>query len=268
MKFKKVLDEVNFTIDSILIFESIISSAAIFLVFYLVLMLVNLDRILAVIPAVAYLIYAILMNLKTSKVKKVEEKFPELNEKFRTIADNYNIDNPVVEELCKEVLRDLKKVTMSSFFRVSRTTLKLFGIMVLCFLIVLFSAIDFQLFDFNVVIEEDKSTLRIGDGSANGTTDESTASSGSGLDDIYGDESIADIGNEQINLEITSLSFELSDIRSEDDIPDDDFEETFPDSVSMLRACDDPPCNLEDKIPVENQELVKSYFIKLSEVEE
>ena len=44
----------------------------------------------------------------------------------------------------------------------------------------------------------------------------------------------------------------------------EEFTEKFPDEVNMLQDCDSD-CILRNNIPIEQQELVKNYFIKLAE---
>ena len=81
---------------------------------------------------------------------------------------------------------------------------------------------------------------------------------------LFGEESIAALGSEQLSIEMRSLSFELTNIRKETELPDDNFEQKFPELVDVLQDCDSD-CVLKNNVPVEQQNLVRNYFIKLAE---
>ncbi|MFH1642225.1 MAG: hypothetical protein ABIC04_04965 [Nanoarchaeota archaeon] len=265
--FKTAITEIYTSLNSILIFEDLLSGVLIFLIGYILLLLFNLNVFYSILPAVIYLVYEISKhlnkNLNNDKLKIVEDVYPNLNEKIRTAADNTYMENPVTDELQSEVLKDLRNVRLSSFFSTKKTTYKLFACIIICFLIVIVALLNFKLADFGIKFKKDPGYLT--GGFSNESSDSDIASAGSaGSDNIFGEESVATLGSEQLNIELNSLSFELTNVRKETDIPISDFEQSFPDEVEMLQNCDSD-CVLENDIPVDQQELVKKYFIKLAE---
>ncbi|MEA2036511.1 MAG: hypothetical protein U9O94_03320, partial [Nanoarchaeota archaeon] len=111
--FRKVLKEVNLIVDGVMAFDIILTSALIFLICYLGLMLVKLNPWYGLFPTLAYLIFLLYIDINTNKFKLVENKYAPLYEKLRTSADNINLENEVVDELQKEVISDLGNVRVS-----------------------------------------------------------------------------------------------------------------------------------------------------------
>ncbi|MFH2027583.1 MAG: hypothetical protein ABIJ08_00455 [Nanoarchaeota archaeon] len=265
--FKKAIFEIYKTFDLLLIFDSVLTAAIVFLSCFLIFMLIGVNVLYSAIVAVIYLGYSISVNLskkvKDKKLILVEEVYPDLNEKLRTAADNDSLENPVVEELQQEVIHDLKKVGISSFFSMKKATYKIFIAFIICFLIVLAALLNFRLPDFTTTIQ--KAPKLLFGGASDETSDSDIPSAGvSGSEDIFGEESIAKLGQEQLSIELKSLSFELTNVRKEIDIPDETFEEKFPGEVDLEQECD-ADCVLKNNIPIEQQDLVKDYFIKLAE---
>ncbi|HJO01961.1 MAG TPA: hypothetical protein QF458_03500, partial [Candidatus Woesearchaeota archaeon] len=76
--------------------------------------------------------------------------------------------------------------------------------------------------------------------------------------DIYGDSQLAVLGEKQIDIRIRPVNYEIS-VREEGDVEQKQFDEIFPKEVAVEQAS-----AFEERIPEEQQELVKSYFNKLA----
>ena len=263
--FKKAVEEIYLELNKLILFDDIVTSFLIFLGIFAFLIITNISPILALIPAAAYLAIRTSADIKKkrNKVLLIEKNYPELDEKLRTAVDNIQQDNPVVDELKEEVYDGLKKVQTASFISIKKTSYKLGGVVLLCFLILFLAVSNMELIDFDKLLIPIREGYAIGEDSGNATT--SPFSSGRGdPDDIFGEESIAELGDDMLNIEITLGGVEPTFIRSEEEIPDEDFEETFVGEVDLVAACREPPCVFENDIPVDEQELVKNYFIELS----
>jgi len=262
--FRKGLDEIYMELGKLRLFDHILDSLLIFLGIFILLMVTNISSMFAFIPGIAYGWYKIHNDMikKRDRVLWVEDKYPELDEKLRTAVDNIKLENPVVEELQDELYQDLKKVQVASFLDTKRTSLKLVGIVVLCFLILIFALFGIEFIDFNDAVVK----MREYAGGGYGTGNSSLNPFSTGMaenENLFGNESVADIGNEVIDLEIELSGIEPTFIRSEEDASDE-FEESFPSDVDLVAACREPPCIFENDIPIDQQELVKNYFIELS----
>jgi len=137
--FKPVLDEVNDVLNKLLFFNEILTSFIIFLACFLLLdffVIEGVDQFYAIIPAVGYLVVALAMKLRKSKVFMVEKQYKHLDERLRTAEDNLSEDNEIVRNLHAEIIGKLKSVEVGSFFQSSKTLAKVSISVVLCFLII------------------------------------------------------------------------------------------------------------------------------------
>ena len=253
--FINVIKEIDRTLNMVFVFSSILNAAIFFLSVYLLLSIVNLYPILALIPAAVYFALRLYSRLKMDKRKIVESKYEPLKEKLRTAADNIKEDNPVINELEEEVVHDLKNVGLSSFIQTKEVSYMLFATISLSFTIVLVTTMNLYIIDLNeflstTIPEYLKGIPKLADGSLLGEINESN--------DIYGDSQLAVLGNEQIDIRISPVNYEVS-VRGEGDVEQKQFDEIFPSDVDVEQAS-----SFEENIAEEQQELVKKYFDKLA----
>ncbi|MCP3682472.1 MAG: hypothetical protein GY861_07245 [bacterium] len=264
--FRDVVKEITIELDKIMIFDVLLNTILVFLIFYFALSFFRIAWYSFVITAV-YLIVALLVKLTHHKLFIVEEKCPELREKLRTASDNIRLENPVVNELHSEVMNDMKNVQESVFFSDKETYLKSFVVLILCFLIVFFAPIysKWNIMPAGDIIE----TIKTDGVGALMESDESEYDPmGAGgyelsgtakiAGDIYGAESIALLGEEEISLEVRPSGYEIN-IRDIKEVEERDFTDTYPKEVFAVSAE-----AYEENIPVEEQDLVKNYFKELA----
>jgi len=238
-----------------MIFEIIINSAIFFLVIYFLLSLINLFPIMALIPTIIYSGMKLREKSRSDKRKIVESKYEPLKEKLRTAADNVKEENPVINELEEEVVHDLKHVGLSSFIQTRKISYKIFVTILLSFAIVFATTLNFYIVDVSKFLEGipgmlEKFDPRRAENILLGDVNES--------DDIYGDSKLAVLGNKQIDIRIKPVNYEVN-VREEGDFEQKQFDEIFPSDVRVEQAS-----AFEERIPEEQQELVKSYFNKLA----
>ena len=253
--FIKVIREVDKTLNFFIVFDTILNTVIFFLIAYFLLSLVNLFPILALIPSAIYFAMRFCLSSKSDKRKAVESKYEPLKEKLRTAADNITKENPVVNELEEEVVYDLKHVCLSSFIQTKEVSYKLFAVILLSFAIVLATTMNLYIVDLNKFLSNVPDMLknidpRRADNIALGDINES--------EDIYGDSKLAILGNEEIDIRINPVNYEVN-VREEGDVEQKQFDEIFPKEVMVEQAS-----AFEERIPEEEQELVKKYFNKLA----
>jgi hypothetical protein len=256
--FRKVLKEVNVIVDEVMAFDIILTSVLIFLGFYLALMLININPWYSLFPTLGYLSFLLYIDLNTNKYKIVEDKYAPLYEKLRTAADNVDMENEIIDELEHQVVTDLRNVRVSSFVKVKRVSYKVLGSVLLCLAILFASMYDINFGDLDIALDKMRDIVSGGVGEGEGIGDALVAGLGEGEGDIYGEESIAKIGMEQLEIKIKQPSIEI--IGSEFyEVPEKEFEETFPDEIFAISSG-----SYEERITIENQKLVKDYFKELS----
>ena len=178
---------------------------------------------------------------------------PSLNEKIRTSVDNIYKENPVVDELRNEVATEMKQVDYASFFKEKRTSFKILAIIFLCFTLIFLARYDV---DLKLNFERVFGFIEGGFGNETGLVgDIISATTGAPDEDIFGDESLAELGREEMTVNINRVGYEIN----MDDVKDPskkDFEQSlFPEDIGLEEA------EVYNKdILKENQELVKNYF--------
>lgn len=253
--FKKVLREINFSLDYILLFDSIISSVMIFLLSFLILSAFNISKLFGILPAVIYFIVESYIRFSKDKARIVEEKYPELNELLRTAEDNIALENPIINELQSEIVSKLRNVRLSAFLNTKRFSYKIFLCIILSFI-----TISFSIFGINVSLISpliDNIQLFGGNkslGSLNNLTTTLNIS-----DEIYGDSAVAKLGNSLIDIKIKPAVFEVS-VKEQGKPENKEFYESFPSDIYVEKTN-----TYEENVPKEQQELVKNYFKKIAE---
>tara|TARA_Y100000310_G_C20610978_1_gene777970 strand:+ start:102 stop:863 length:762 start_codon:yes stop_codon:yes gene_type:complete len=250
-RFRRVIKDLNFTLTEIAIFENIVNATIIFLGFYLILSLLNIPFYFSVVPALVYLVVYSLMSLNSSKALIVESKHEPLKEKLRTAADNIERDSPIIDELEYEVTSEMKKVGMSMFINPKTLSYKIFVATLLSFMIMFSSTIniDFDKFKFNQlpIIFENKM------GSGDFVAQELDTS-----EDIYGDDNVAQLGDNELSIKIKPVDFKVS-VKEEGTFEGREFETIYPKDIVVTETD-----AFDENIAQEDQELVKNYFKKLA----
>ena len=254
--FINAIKEINRTLNFLIIFETALNAAIFFLVIYLLLSLINLYPVLAIIPALVYFAARMYTNSKADKRIMVENKYGPLKEKLRTAADNIEKENPVVNELQEEVIYDLKNVGLSSFISTRQVSYKIAATILLSFAIVFATTMNLYIVDLNEFLGSipdaiNKLSLKRATNTPIGEVNESS--------DIYGNSKLAVLGDQQIDIRIKPVNYEVS-VREEGDVEQRQFDEIFPSQVDIKQSS-----AYEENIPQEQQELVKNYFNKLAE---
>ena len=265
--FKYAMADIRNTLNKLIIFDTTINAILTFLVLLLVLSLFSLPITYPAAIALVYFVFVLRRRLKSSKIRLVEQKYQSLNEKLRTAAEFADTDNPVVHELHTEVIRDLKKVDESAFFNEKKIYLKSIVIVVLCFAILLLSPVTFGILDFNFNLADTPTPEAEGSPSGSSSGDSkikfAVGPEDTGLrkasDDIYGEPTIAQLGDDEIKIKITPAGTELS-IREIQEADFPDFSESYPLEIQASAAE-----SYEETIPKEDLELVKNYFNTLAQ---
>src|SRR3989338_1731689 len=252
-QFSDVVKEINRTLNEIMMFENIVNTTLVFLVFYLLLSIFDFHPLYALIPALLYLGFYSYMNFKSSKPLIVESRYAPLREKLRTAADNIGRENPVVEELEYEVTTEMRNVGLSMFINPRTLSYKIFAVMLLSFLIIFTSTLNLKLLEFAKQKVPDKFE-RSPKGVGNFVATKLETS-----EDIYGKEDVAKLGDKELNIRIKPVDFKVN-VKEEGEAQQQRFETIFPKELAVKETV-----AYEENIPQEQQELVKNYFKKLAE---
>jgi len=260
--FKNVLNEIYITLNGLALFNILLNAGILFLFFYLLLALLNLPRLYSLIVIVPYLFIAISVETRKSRIRQVEEAYPVLDEKLRTARDNLASSNVLVDALKEEIVRNMKRVELSSFFNSRSLYLKAVVIMILCFFVVLSSPVVIKEVNFSAIVEnitQNRPELNIlRSGSQRYTQTAGASGEGVIVDEgqysIYGDQGFALTGQEDLVLRLKPASSEVT-VRDTAMASSTAFEDTYPTDITATASQ-----TYEENIPADQQELVKRYF--------
>lgn len=238
------------------VFKSVIDSLIVFLAFFLLFIFIKISWYYAIIPFILHLFIYGRKNLRSIRYSQVEKLVPELNEKLRTAADYVGRDNEVVDALDAEVLKDMKKIRTSLFFGSKSNMNKIMVMGILSFAIILVASFNVELFDFATIGKnrlDDERFLPIQKNLDTFLKE--------GDDDIYGDESIVELGNNEVLIGLNTVEGNL-DYSAKKDLERKNFASGYEEEKEIYATSDS---SYNDNIPKENQEVVKKYFNQITQ---
>ena len=244
MKYiKSAISEINRSLRFVDIYLILIKSLVLLVVFYLFFFIFEVDTIYAFIPAFIYFVSSIFVEIRIDQVKKLEKKFPHLNEKLITARDYVDKDNVVLNALEQDILQNLKKVSISSFMSVSRTYIMIFLLILSVGSSLYISSQDKRLIDFNDVVQDAIKRFERQDEEQpeEGLFEQTEAS-------------IMEVGNERVEVEINpvGMDFDFNDVTEDQEY---EFTTSFPKDIFISSGA-----SYEETFTEEQQELIRRYF--------
>lgn len=255
----RALSELKNAMLQISLLTWFLDSLVIFTVSELVLMLLTLPWDYAFVPAGIYSAVHAFHVFKKVRYQYAEEKVPELKEQLITAADYVDKDSELLQGLNKEVLEKMKQIRTSYFFSFGKLTRELFMLFFCSFLIIGASAYHIRLISVNDVVRE----LQEVTGIAEYEVDESELFFEEGnetADNIYGNKSIAELGNEEFQLQLNPVLSD-ADISQVNDPEERKFNSNVPREIVATTDA-----SYEEGIPKGYQKIVKSYFREITKV--
>jgi len=149
--------------------------------------------------------------------------------------------------------KELKNVRLSDFLNARGLSYKILIATVLSFGIIFSSTLNVQFFDVTKLMsgfDDRQRSKGAGDFEAVKLKPD---------DDIYGDDRIAELGNDELDIKIKPVDFKVS-VKEEGELQLGTFNDIFP-KDAVLKEGEE----VNEDIPKEQQELVKRYFKNLAE---
>lgn len=144
------LGEVKKLYGKIHAFYVILNTIMVFLIVAIIFRFFTIPIIIAVCPAIIYMIVDFIYRIhQTNVIKSLVTKYPSLDERLQTAYENRWVSNIIVESLLKDVCRGMDKVRSSSFLDMrglmSRTVLSV----ILVFILLSINFINIEDLGFN-----------------------------------------------------------------------------------------------------------------------
>jgi len=255
---KKLFREVQFEVVKVAFLNSFLNACLVFFSLYLIMTLVDINFTYAVVFSLLFFV-ADFINLKSKLgLKSVEETNPVVKDMLSTAYDNQEEKNVLVLGLFYDLVKKMKKVSAGSMLDSSLLFKKVLAITILTFAVVFVASLEIYVGNINIPLNKiggDIGSFFGGPGQTKNTSLEVL-----GFNDttgLYGDESLAKLGKEELNLNINPSISEL-DFNKEKDLEDKQFDmNTFPVEPSVQSSDFG-----ENDIP-EEAELAKAYNLEL-----
>lgn len=245
------LSELKRAIVHVKVMEAILDMILFFFISYLFLVLIAKDWRWALLPTIIFGIVQIHRKANEVALLDVEYHVPQLREQLRASADNVYKENEIAEGLHSDVLLLMKQIRTSAFVPFKKIWREIMTIAALSFCIILLSALNVKLIDFDSVLDnlkklkEPPTELSLQDAPLDQLP----------TGDLYGNASVAALGNKELLLQINPVLSEINLDDIKDAKPKDYTENSFPKEI--IAKADK---SFEENIPKENKEIVKRYF--------
>ncbi len=258
--FTDAMKEIRTLVIKMFLFEEGLNSVLVFLAAYFISSLFRLGLWIPLLVSLAYLTFAIYRETKLKPNKLVETKYKDLQEKLSTAAEYASVDNRVVNELKSEVLKNLRKVEESSFLSEKRVYAKSIAAIVLCFIILIMSPVSLAFINAHLPNIFNGGENQVDDISGNFKLGNAKKKADAPLpiqaskQDIYGQPTVTKLGTEELEVifKPAGTEFSTSNVKPPEELQ---FNEQYPDEVVSVAAE-----SMEERIPKEQQELVRRYF--------
>ncbi len=238
------------------LFSAVMDCLAVFLIAMLVFSLISLQWYYAFIPFCLYGLIHTYRGVKNANLRKVELLIPLLNEQLRTAADTVDKENEITAAFHQDVLKLMKQVRTSLFLNFGRLTRKLVLMGVVSFLIIGTAAYQVRLFNVDDLAATIKSAYK--PLPAYEVSPEELIFEENKTDDIYGNKSVAELGREELSLQINPVLSDIA-IGKVKDPEKKEFKDVAPREISATTDT-----TYTETIPKGYQSIVKNYFKSIS----
>lgn len=229
MAITGLFDELRFEMFKVVILNSFLDAALVFLLSYLLLTIFSIGIIAPLIITGLFFVGSVLWHSRTLTLQYIEERNPEVSEMLRTAADNKESNSLMAQALFADVARRMRSISSGSFLRIGRLLSRLSLIFVLSLGII-------TLAFFNVNIQKFENPFSglaegLSDSLGDGQADETDAPIDS-VDEL-GDARMATLGDQQLEVTVQQ-SLNAIDFTSVEEAEENEDAglETFPTDVA------------------------------------
>jgi hypothetical protein len=198
---KNMFNEVQYELVKIILLNVFLSTVILFLIADLIALVFNMPIWYVMVTAFLYFIIMMIVEIRRISIHHVEQKNPDLREILRTARDNQNEDSLMAHALFYEVLEKMKRVSSGTFLDFRKLMFKLCTVFVLAIVLVsiAFFNINIQRFDNPLAKPMDAMSRFLG--KVTGTQPDASQV-GDASNDIFGDPSMAKLGNNQLTATV------------------------------------------------------------------
>ncbi|MBI4918661.1 hypothetical protein HY837_01935 [archaeon] len=255
---EKALIELKTNVIMMAASNSLIDSLVVFLIFFLCSLLMKIPYYYSFIPFILYLFIHSWYVFKEARYEYIEKRVPFLKEQLRTVADNLDRDDPVVQELNEDVLKKMGMINNAVFLKFGQITGRITLLVILSFLIIFIAAANISLFNVPDLLKDLKDKI---DQLPEYNVQEQILYLNESEEnkDLFGNKSIAELGYQELQITLSPTQTEI-DINKIKDPEENTFESNY--KPKEIKATSD--VSYQENIPEDYHLIVKDYFNRIS----
>lgn len=260
---RKVFLELKVEMLKLIVVQGMLNAFLLFLLEYVVLSFFLSRRfslIYSFLCAFVFIVVYCVLELRKVSYESIEEKEPQLRDILRTVYDNMEDKSMMMRALVEDLTARMANVQPANFFNASSAVLKVFFLLVLLIAFPLLTSYQVLFHEWGEYIgdvtgflpnpwEDDAAPLKDFEDVVFSSTD-----------DIYGDPSVAILGDEELTL---TLATSLGNIDFSK--PTGASSRKFVDQESLNEVYASNDASYEETISRSKQQIVKEYFKQLEQ---
>ena len=255
---RDALRDLTSTVRNLVLLQASLSIIAWFVGFLLICGVLNLKWYYAIIPTLVAIVVIFRQQVRKANIYLVEHNIPEFKDILTTVSDTVEKSNEIIDVLHKETIQSMRRIKSSSFIAFGGMTTKVVVIVVLCIVTASLAAFNGRFID----VPRLAGKISLSDFGVYGLNESLLQYAENESLDIYGNKSVAELGYEELQLQITPVQSEL-DLNDIKDVEDKDFRASR--SADDIRASVD--ATYSEDVPKEYRKIVKYYFNEISKDE-
>jgi hypothetical protein len=210
-KVKGLFNEVKMEMLKIAFIYAFLDSVMLFFLIYFIVSFFNIKFIYTLaIPGIITLIFFVIKfvtKVNKMRLKDMEDANPQLKEMLRTAHDNQNEQNPLMDALFMELKGKMRTASSGNLLESRKIITRIISAVIIVFLIVFVSSMNVNLKKIDIPFDK----LRFmmpgnGDSHQEGKITDLVFNQ---TDVIYGDSSIAKLGNDKIDINVNPTMSEI-----------------------------------------------------------
>ncbi|MBU1198497.1 MAG: hypothetical protein KKF46_00290 [Nanoarchaeota archaeon] len=206
-----LFQEVKFELLKVVLINTFLDALMVFFVAYFIVSFINIKFLYTLlIPAVITFVFffvMILLRIKKLKLKAMEDANPQVKEMLRTAHDNMNQDNIMTMALFEDLKQKMKTVSTGNLLESKKIIIRIVSAVILVFLIIFVSSFNININKIDIPFEKLKFMIQSGNNDlADGSITDLVFNE---TEVVYGDASIAKLGNEEIDLNMNPSMSEI-----------------------------------------------------------
>lgn len=211
-KIKDLFNEVKFEMLKVALINIFLDSVVVFFIAYFITSFFNISFLyILLIPAIITLIFfftVFMIRIKKLRLKAMEDANPQVKEMLRTAHDNMDEENIMTAALFSELKKKMKTVSTGNLLESKKIITRIVSAILIVFLIIFVSSLNINLKKIDISFEKLRFMIPIGN------KEEPVEASITDLvfnetEVVYGEASIAKLGNEEIDLNMNPSMSEI-----------------------------------------------------------